>query len=138
MPSHNLSEKDFGYCETCKTFYDLWKFDFSVENAGHGACVTRAITPEELPACIKGCEEPVAHCKECGAVLNDTPDETLGHIYYCGFCQKEYLPDEIRWENCFGECLSPQDQRCQGCDYLGKVFGGTLVCAKDGPCTRKA
>jgi hypothetical protein len=134
--NHNLSTKDYGYCETCETFYDLWKFDYSVESAGHGSCMTREITADELKKCIEQCEEPIAHCKECGFLLDETPDTTLGSIGYCGFCQKEYLPEEAKWENCFGECLGPKDLICKGCDYLTKV-GGDLTCSNDGPCVKK-
>lgn len=135
MAEHNLSTKDYAYCEDCKCLFDLWKYDYSLKDAGHEGCKVREITAEELPECIASCEEPIAHCKECGAILDDTPDDTLGHIFYCGLCQKEYTPDEARWENCFGECPGPKDLLCQGCEHLTKV-GGDINCSKEGKCVK--
>jgi hypothetical protein len=135
MSEHNLSTKDFGYCEDCKTFYDLWKFDYNAEEAGHNTCKTRAVTEEELPGLIESCEEPHPVCPECDAFLDETNEPGVGIIYYCGFCQLEFIAESAKWSNCFGECPGPKDDICNGCAFMTKI-SGSLTCSKDGPCDR--
>ena len=138
MAEHNLSVKDFVYCETCGCFVNLWKFDYNMEEAGHGdGCQTREVTEDELKKLITDCETPHAVCPKCGAIMDVTPDNVLGEILYCGFCQKEFTPDEARWENDFGECPGPKDLICVGCDHLTKV-SGELTCSKEGPCAKQS
>lgn len=47
----------YGYCNTCEEFFDYWKFDFNIENAGHEGCDWRTCTIREAKGCIKDCIE---------------------------------------------------------------------------------
>ena len=51
-----MATKDYIYCEFCKEFVDLWKYD-SIEDTGHDECKWRYVTDKELKECIKDCKE---------------------------------------------------------------------------------
>jgi hypothetical protein len=50
------TEKDYGYCEECETFFDLWKYG-DIESAGHADHKWRHVTAEELKKCVQDCVE---------------------------------------------------------------------------------
>ena len=51
-----MDNKDYIYCEDCRMFVDLWKYD-DIEATGHASCSWRYVTDEELAMCVKNCEE---------------------------------------------------------------------------------
>ena len=54
VKAYNMKPEDYGYCETCDMFFDLWRYG-SVEDAGHAEHAWRFVTAEELVACVKEC-----------------------------------------------------------------------------------
>lgn len=50
--------EDFLYCEDCRCFVDLWKYD-TVEDTGHADCRWRYVTAQELA-------ESIADCRQAG------------------------------------------------------------------------
>lgn len=52
-----MNREDYIYCEDCKTFVDLYKYDHRVEDAGHQDCTWRFVTEDELRVCIAECEK---------------------------------------------------------------------------------
>jgi uncharacterized paraquat-inducible protein A len=46
---------DYIYCEDCKTYIDLWKYE-TIENTGCDKCNWRFVTEEELKVCIEDVE----------------------------------------------------------------------------------
>ena len=51
-----MTEKDYIYCEDCKEFVDLWKYE-EIENTSHEGCNWRFVTTEELKGCVEDCKE---------------------------------------------------------------------------------
>lgn len=51
-----LKTTDFIYCEDCKEYVDLWKYD-SIDDTGHADHNWRFVTEEELSDLIKDCKE---------------------------------------------------------------------------------
>jgi hypothetical protein len=51
-----MKKEDYGYCEDCEMFFDLWKYG-DVESAGHDKCNWRYVTGEELKNCVQGCKD---------------------------------------------------------------------------------
>lgn len=51
-----MTTKDYIYCEDCKMFVDLWKYD-NIGDAGHEGCNWRYVTDKELKCVLKECEE---------------------------------------------------------------------------------
>lgn len=49
--------KEYIFCETCQMFVDFWKYNNSIEDAGHEGCKWRYVTEEELKVCIEDCKE---------------------------------------------------------------------------------
>jgi hypothetical protein len=50
--------KDYGYCETCKTYFDIYKGDgLTNDHRRKDGCTPRYATPAELPALIKSCKD---------------------------------------------------------------------------------
>jgi glutathionyl-hydroquinone reductase len=45
---------DYLYCEDCRMFVDLWKFD-TIDDTGHAKCHWRYVTEIELQNCIHDC-----------------------------------------------------------------------------------
>ena len=56
MKIRTMRQTDYMYCEDCEMFVDIFLYDHSIEEAGHGGCVWRYATPEELAACVRDCE----------------------------------------------------------------------------------
>lgn len=53
-----VRKEDYRYCETCKMFFDFWKYDYDLKSAGHDApCKVRELTDEEYVEALKSCEE---------------------------------------------------------------------------------
>jgi hypothetical protein len=53
---YRMTTEDYLYCNTCKSFCDLWKYG-DVESAGHADCDWRSVTKTELKECVEECEE---------------------------------------------------------------------------------
>lgn len=51
------NKEDYIYCETCKMMVDFWKYDYSLEQAGHEDCKWRYVTNKGLKECIKECQK---------------------------------------------------------------------------------
>ena len=99
-----LTKEDFGFCEDCHCYFDLWKYE-DIDNAGHSACKWRYASEEELPGLIVSCHEPHPHCPECGAIVEEhSLDELDNWFHACWFCQQLFPYYELHWENCFGSC----------------------------------
>jgi len=55
-------KSDYRYCETCGMYFDFWKYDYDLEEAGHLGHNVRDLTDEEYREALKSCEE--AGCLE--------------------------------------------------------------------------
>lgn len=64
---------DYGYCEDCEEFFDLWKYD-SIEDTGHADHNWRHVTKEELAGCIEDCKTDGCFEEEILGVTNPTPE----------------------------------------------------------------
>ena len=56
MNKKKLTVKSYIYCEDCKEFIDLWKYD-CIEDTGHDKCKWRYVTEKELKKCVADCEK---------------------------------------------------------------------------------
>lgn len=52
-----MSVLDYGYCETCECFFDFFKYEHDIDNAGHKDCNWRYVTEEELVHTVNDCVE---------------------------------------------------------------------------------
>ena len=50
-----IRKSDYVYCETCEMFVDLWRYDWSLRDAGHLGHKTREPTDEEFRECVGDC-----------------------------------------------------------------------------------
>ncbi len=98
---HQMTVKDYIYCEECKGFEDFWKFrrenkteKEALDACGHFGHNWRFVTEEELAQCIKDCEERIAYCPECDSILN-LPCEKCDH------CDWIVVPAKVVYRNCF-------------------------------------
>jgi len=48
--------KDYIYCEDCKEFVDLWRYDHSIKATGHEGHRWRYVTEQELAQCVEDCK----------------------------------------------------------------------------------
>ena len=54
----NRKRSDWIYCHDCEMFVDFWKYDYSLEDAGHADCVQISFpTPEEYEELKTECQE---------------------------------------------------------------------------------
>jgi hypothetical protein len=56
VDADNVTPADYGYCENCETFFDLWKYG-DLESAGHAGHRVRQPTPEEFRNLVKSCKQ---------------------------------------------------------------------------------
>ena len=75
VPDWIPSKSDYRYCEDCKGFFDFWKYDYNLGDAGHEGHKVREPTDEEYKQLLKGCEE--AGCFEEPPFLEDTHELNL-------------------------------------------------------------
>ncbi len=56
--THEFTPKrtDYKYCETCKSFFDFWKYG-DLESAGHAECKVRDVTDEVYMELLKDCKQ---------------------------------------------------------------------------------
>lgn len=52
-----MNTEDYIYCEDCEEYVDFWKYDHSIEDAGHKDCKWRYVNKIELKGCMRDCEE---------------------------------------------------------------------------------
>ena len=43
-----MKKTDYIYCEDCNEYADFWRYNHSIEDAGHKECNWRYVTEEEL------------------------------------------------------------------------------------------
>jgi len=53
---HGMTTKDYIYCEDCKEYVDLWRYDHNIKDCGHETCKWRYVTEEELIGCTEDCK----------------------------------------------------------------------------------
>lgn len=97
---HGKTIKDYGYCEDCQMFFDLWKYG-DIESAGHADCHWRYATEEELPGLVADCEEKVPHCPKCDAIL----EEGTAGVKSCPLCEITVPESQVVYSNCFEEVM---------------------------------
>lgn len=51
----NMGNKAFIFCETCETFYDIWKEEDTIDD--HKECEWRYVNDEEFKECLDDCME---------------------------------------------------------------------------------
>uniref|UniRef100_A0A6M3X659 Uncharacterized protein n=1 Tax=viral metagenome TaxID=1070528 RepID=A0A6M3X659_9ZZZZ len=54
---HAKALEDYRFCVDCDTVFDFWKYNHSLEDAGHEGHNVRLLTPEEFKEAVKDCVE---------------------------------------------------------------------------------
>jgi len=48
---------DYRFCETCQAFFDFWKYEHDLADAGHEGHRVREVTEEEYRELLRECQE---------------------------------------------------------------------------------